>query len=276
MKDDYTLAVLGCGVMGTAVVLAILNSTNPATPKPKRVVLCTASERLALKLKQQFPQCETSFGAESNAEAVGQADVIILGCKPFLCQQVYTEVKGKLNGQQLVISLLAGWTLDQLLVFLPFVARVMTNTPAQFGCGMAVVALSEQAIAGDLSDTVMQLVDPIGKAIQLPEKNMDAATLLVGSGPAFCLLVMEGLIEGGVRMGIPYAAARECAARVMEGTAKMLLAGDDHPAALKAKVCTPGGTTIGGLLAMEDRGVKIGVARGVEEAANIASQLGKK
>ncbi|ODQ79348.1 hypothetical protein BABINDRAFT_161756 [Babjeviella inositovora NRRL Y-12698] len=271
---DYTLTVLGCGVMGTAVISALLSSSDETIPMPKRIILCTGSEKSAVALKQRFPSTETTFGVQNNSKAVADADVLILGCKPFLCQSIYDEVKVALTGKQLVISLLAGWTIDQLKIFSPYIARVMTNTPAAYGCGMAVVAFSEEA--KDYEPLVMKLVDPVGKALQLPEKNMDAATALVGSGPAFCLLAMEGMIEGAIKMGIPYATARECAAKVMEGTAKMLLATDDHPAALKAKVCTPGGTTIGGLLAMEDRGVKIGIARGIEEAANIATQLGKK
>lgn len=273
---DYTITVVGCGVMGTAVVAAILKAKPD--PFPARIICCTGSEALAKTLPTKFDNnsiIETSFGKESNNKAVAAADIIILGCKPFLCQQIYDEIKPSLTGDQLVISLLAGWTIDLLKIFSKYVARVMTNTPAQFGCGMAVVSLSPEA-ESQYEDLVMKLTDPVGKAIKLPEKNMDAATALVGSGPAFCLLMMEALIDGGVRMGIPFAAAKECAAKVMEGTAKMVIETGEHPAALKSKVCTPGGTTIGGLLKMEDAAVRSGIARGVEESANIATQLGKK
>lgn len=273
---DYTIAVLGCGVMGTAVTSAILKTKFD--PYPAKIICCTGSETLAKNLTAKLDGgdlIETSFGKESNNKAVARADVIILGCKPFMCEEVYNQVKDSLTGKQLVISLLAGWTIEQLRIFSPYIARVMTNTPAQFGCGMAVVSFSPEA-EEEYQDLVMKLTDPVGKAIKLPEKNMDAATSLVGSGPAFCLLVMEALIDGGVRMGIPFAAAKECAAKVMEGTAKMVIETGEHPAVLRSKVCTPGGTTIGGLMKMEDAGVRSGIARGVEEAANIATSLGKK
>ncbi|GME72433.1 unnamed protein product [Ambrosiozyma monospora] len=169
---------------------------------------------------------------------------------------------------------MAGWTIDDIKPYSKYVARIMTNTPARFGCGTAIVSLSKEA--EPYEEVVMNLIGTVGKAMRLPEKNMDAATSLVGSGPAFCLLMMEAMIDGGVRMGIPYAVAKECAAKVMEGTAKMVMETGDHPASLKSAVCTPGGTTIGGLMVMEDKGVRSGIARAIEEAANIASELGKK
>ncbi|ODV93862.1 hypothetical protein PACTADRAFT_45551 [Pachysolen tannophilus NRRL Y-2460] len=269
-KGTYTLTVLGCGTMGTAVLAAILNSSF--SPYPSKIICCTGSENSSLKLKQTYPNIEVSFG-DSNLEAVAKADLIILGCKPFMCSQIMESIKSSLH-DQLIISLLAGWTIKNLQTYSPYIARVMTNTPAKYGCGMAVVSLSDEA--EQFNDLVLKLINPIGKAIKLPEKNMDAATSLVGSGPAFCLLMMESLIDGGVKMGLPFVAAKECAAKVMEGTAKMVLESGEHPASLKSAVCTPGGTTIGGLLVMEDKGVRSGIARGVEEAANIASKLGKK
>ena len=83
------------------------------------------------------------------------------------------------------------------------------------------------------------------------------------------------MIDGAVRMGMPYDVASVAAAKVMEGTARMVLETGEHPAALKSKVCTPGGTTIGGLLTMEDRGLRSAIARGVEEAANISASFAK-
>ncbi|KAI0463089.1 hypothetical protein LJB42_003105 [Komagataella kurtzmanii] len=269
--NEYTITILGCGVMGTAVLSAILNSEF--SPYPSRIICCTGSQKSAEKLASTYSKIETSYGSEQNIRAVEESDIIILGCKPFYCEQIMEQVKEGLH-DQLLISLLAGWTLTQLERYSKYVARVMTNTPAKFGCGMACVSLSSHA--EQYEDLVLKLVGPVGKAIRLPEKNMDAATALVGSGPAFCLLMMESLIDGAVQKGLPFAIAKDAAAKVMEGTARMVLETGEHPAALKSAVCTPGGTTIGGLMAMEDRGVRSGIARGVEEAANIATSLGKK
>lgn len=271
--ENYTITVLGCGVMGTAVISAILRSK--VEPFPSKIICCTNTESLSIKLRSKLgDKVEYSFGPENNKAAVSEANVIILGCKPYMFLSIYEQVKDVCK-DQLVISLLAGVTIEELQVMSPYVAKVMTNTPAQFGCGMAGIAFSPEA-ERKFSELVMQLICPIGKAIKLPEKNMDAATSLIGSGPAFCLLFLESLIDGAVRMGIPYDIAKESAVKVMEGTAKMVQETNEHPAVLKSKICTPGGTTIGGLLKMEDAGVRGGVARGVEEAAKISASFAKK
>lgn len=273
---DYTIAVLGCGVMGTAVTTAILNSSFEQYPKT--IICCNNSAGLSQGLQKKLghnPMVEFSYGADSNKEAVKRAQVIILASKPYMYQSIYEQVQTSLTKDQLVISLLAGTTIEELQIFSPYVAKVMTNTPAQFGCGMATIAFSETA-EETYESLVMQLISPVGKAIKIPEKNMDAATALVGSGPAFCLLMMESMIDGAVRMGIPYETAKQCAAKVMEGTGKMVDQTGDHPAVLKSKVCTPGGTTIGGLLKLEDEGVRGAIARAIEESTNISKSFAKK
>jgi pyrroline-5-carboxylate reductase len=141
---------------------------------------------------------------------------------------------------------------------------------------MTVVSLPEDI---EIPDSVYAVIDWIfkntGRCIFLAEKYQDVATALCGSGPAFMYLVLEALCDGAVRMGMPYDVAKECASQVLIGAGKMVQEGG-HPASLRTAVCTPGGTTIGGLLKMEDAGVRAGVARAVEEATNIATALGKK
>lgn len=272
--EEFTLTVLGAGVMGTAVSSAILNSL--VKPYPKKVILCTPQPTDTLEETfAKFDNVEYSFTAEGNKKAVKEADIILLAVKPFMYQQVYDEVKDALTGDQLLISLLAGTTINELSIFTKNVAKVMTNTPARYGCGTAAIAFSPD-VSQEQQELVKKLIEPVGLTVCIPEKNMDIATSLIGSGPAFCLLMMESMIDGAVRMGMPYDVARVSAAKVMEGTAKMLLETGDHPAALKSKVCTPGGTTIGGLLKMEDGALRSTIARGIEEAANISASFAKK
>ena len=274
IKEDYTITVLGCGVMGTAVVSAILKAEF--LPYPAKIICCTSREELALSLKKKLNHeiIKVSYGAEANSVAADKADIVILACKPYMYQTILNQAPIKKDS--LLISLLAGVTTEELSSYSNSVAKVMTNTPAQYGCGTAMVSFSSPGVEEKYGDLVMKLVNPVGLAMKIPEKNMDAATALVGSGPAFCLLMMESLIDGGVRMGLPFAVAKDAAAKVMEGTAKMVLETGDHPAALKSKVCTPGGTTIGGLLKLEDAGVRGSIARAVEEAANISASFAKK
>lgn len=279
IPENYTLTILGAGVMGSAVLSAVIKSKP--SPYPGKIYCCTGSETSAKRLKETYGDAIITTHGSNNIEPVKEADVIILGCKPFMCQTIVNQVKEALNEKKIIISLLAGWTIDQLsnVTGTQYIARVMTNTPAKYGCGTAIVSFSS-GVQGDkyknIRDAIMAIVDTVGMALELPEKNMDAATSLVGSGPAFVLLMMQALAEGGVRMGIPYEVAKKCAAKVMEGTAKMVMESGQHPEALKSMVCTPGGTTIGGLMVLEDKGVRGAISRSVEEAAEIASRLGKK
>lgn len=275
VKDGFTLTVLGAGVMGTAFTSAILSAA--VSPSPGKVYLCVSSDKRVASLKETYPQdfVQVVHDNEAKNRAVKEAEIIILGCKPYNYDVVYEQVKESLDHQPLLLSLLAGTTIEQLSVFTPNVARVMTNTPARYGCGMATVAFSSSADAAQ-KEVVLKLSETLGTAMEIPEKNMDAATALVGSGPAFCLLMMEALYDGGVRMGLPHDVAKTAAAKVMEGTAKMALETGDHPAVLKSKVCTPGGTTIGGLLKLEDGGVRGVISRAVEESANISASFAKK
>ncbi|KAM9927865.1 hypothetical protein OXX59_002209, partial [Metschnikowia pulcherrima] len=201
VSDGFTLVVMGAGVMGSTFTSAILNSD--VKPYPGKVHLCLNSDRKKKELKETYPQefVEVHSDLDAKNKAVAEADVIILGCKPFHYKSVYEEIKGSLGHEPLLLSLLAGVTIDQLSIFTPNVARVMTNTPARYGCGMATVAFASGA-SEQQRKFVLALSDTLGTAMEIPEKNMDAATALVGSGPAFCLLMMEALYDGGVRMGL--------------------------------------------------------------------------
>lgn len=273
--SDFNLAILGCGVMGTAIANAILNSDIPNKPNKIYALNKDLAAFGPVKDKLTHEKIQLCYDVETNKKALADSTVIVLGCKPYMYKVIYEEIKDALNGEQLLISLLAGVTIEELSIYTPYVARIMTNTPAQFGAGTAGIAFSAPA-EEKYSDLAIELIGTVGLAFRLPESNMDAATALIGSGPAFVMLMMEAMIDGGIRMGLTYDVARLSAAKVMEGTAKMVLETGEHPAALKAKVCTPGGTTIGGLLKLEDAGVRGAIARCIEEAANISKSFSKK
>ncbi|CCD26943.1 pyrroline-5-carboxylate reductase NDAI_0J00510 [Naumovozyma dairenensis CBS 421] len=282
----YTLAILGCGVMGQAVLSAIYNAPKAESEEilslyPSKIITCNHDDESAQQvtdLINTFDESPNGIVVEStydqNTGAVKEATVIILGTKPYLAEPVLKGVSDVIT-DKLLISLAAGWTIGQLQDYTKKVSRVMTNTPAKYGYGCAVVSHSPEVVTEE-KQLVSQLIGHVGKYIELPEKNMDAATALVGSGPAFVLLMLESLMESGIKMGIPLKESRECAIKVLEGTAKMVEESGMHPTVLKHQVCTPGGTTIAGLCVMEDKGVKSGIIRGVEEAAKVAAELGKK
>ncbi|SCU77515.1 LADA_0A00848g1_1 [Lachancea dasiensis] len=279
----YTLAILGCGVMGQALLSAIYNApaASPETKEfyPSKIITCNSSKGSAGNVEELIKsfgksandiEVETTF--DDNKRAVNEAQVVLLGTKPYLAQEVLNSVN---VSEKLLLSLVAGWTIEQLGEYSQYVTRIMTNTPAKFGYGMAVLSHSAR-VSNHNKSLVKELVGNIGDCIELPEKNMDAATALVGSGPAFVLLMMESLMESGIKMGIPLKESKQCAIKVLEGTAKMVEKTGEHPSVLKHQVCTPGGTTIAGLCVMEEKGVRSGIVKGVEEAAAVASRLGKK
>jgi pyrroline-5-carboxylate reductase len=275
---DYTLTVLGAGTIGQAFLSAYLSNPNAETA-PSKIIACVNSEKSATKLSQQYQstgtiQFEVCFGEEANSKAVEEAQVVVIGTKPYITEKALEGCKHVGLQGKLLISLVAGWTIAQFETYSSKVSRVMTNTPAKFLYGTAVVANSS-AVTEQERLLILDLMNPIGKVVELPEKNMDAATGLVGSGPAFVLLILEALTEAGISLGIPFKESKECAIKVLEGTSKMAEITGTHPAELKHQVCTPGGTTIAGLVAMEDAGVKSGIIKAVTAAAKRAAELGK-
>lgn len=272
-NNNYNLSILGCGTMGTAVLNSILS--NDTSARPQSISTLTNSERSKSELKAKYgSQIETYLG---NKEAIKKADVIILGLKPYMCASVLGQVKEEIKGK-LIISLVAGWTIEQLSEYSTKVARVMTNTPAKFGYGMAAISVSDEVAANENHelDTINKLMANIGKTLIIPDSKMDTATSLIGSGPAFVLLMLESMIDSGVKLGLSYEDSRKSVLQVVEGTVKMTEETGLHPAVLKSQVCTPGGTTINGVAKMEELGLRSSIVQGVEKAKDVASQLGKK
>lgn len=189
-------------------------------------------------------------------------------------------LKGKL-----LISILAGCTVEQIESILypddsvPTedrcrVVRAMPNTAASVRESMTIIETSSPPLPDRWDKLLTWIFTRVGHVSRLPPDNMDACSSLAGSGPGFMALVLEGLADGGVAMGVPRAEAQIMAAQVMRGMSTMVLDGE-HPSLLKEQICTPGGCTVGGLLVLEENGVRGSIARSVRDAAVIASQLGQ-
>ncbi|ANB12484.1 pyrroline-5-carboxylate reductase [Sugiyamaella lignohabitans] len=289
LERGYTIGALACGTMGTAVLSAILRGVGEIGESegggeeeglvlPGKFYATVHSEKSYDRLGKQFGSKVELL--RSNEELVEKSDVILLGCKPFMAEKILSAIpESAYTKKKIVVSLLAGKTisfLKQLTYSKALVARAMTNTPSKIGAGMTVVSVDPaEPASSSVQTSVGWIFKQTGRCLFLDEKHQDAATALCGSGPAFLYVVTEALIEGGVRMGLPYAIAQECAAQVVAGSGQMVLESNEHPAVLKSQVCTPGGTTIGGLLVMEDNHVRSSISRAVEEAANIAASFAK-
>ena len=192
-------------------------------------------------------------------------------------------MKDALHGKVLV-SILAGVTQQQIEGFLYpegtekvdgacRIVRVMPNTASFVGESMSVIQTSTPPLSESQHALVNFIFSSIGRVVELPPAQMDISTALCGSGPAFFALILEAAADGAVAMGLPRAEAQLMAAQTMRGTTGLVLNGE-HPAVLKDKVSTPGGCTIGGLMSLEEDGVRGSMAKAIREACVVASRLG--
>lgn len=177
---------------------------------------------------------------------------------------------------KLLVSICAGVTISQLRGLLRSdtrVIRAMPNTPCRIQQGMTVISCDDTTTESDQM-LVSYIFDQTGRTLILDEKHQDTATALCGSGPAFVCVLLEAMADGGVMMGIPRKEAQILVAQTLQGTARMVLDGQ-MPAQIRNDVATPGGCTIGGLLEMEDGGIRSAMARTIQTTTNIASSLGQ-
>lgn len=253
---------------------------------PSRFIACVKREESAKRLRETFRSLAGGGGEAvevivgQNTAAVQQSDVVLLCCKPQAARLILKEsgIKEAL-AEKLLISILAGVTITQLSDWvLPSttVIRAMPNTPCRIREGMTVVSNLPPSDAEGLNkEIVLKVFSSIGRCRFLEERHFDACTALSGSGPAFACIFLEAMADGGVMMGLPRAEALELAAQTLQGTARMTLQSDVHPAQIKDSVTTPGGCTIAGLLALEDGRVRSTIARAIQVATERASELGQ-
>jgi pyrroline-5-carboxylate reductase len=266
--SDTTIAIVGCGKMGEAIVAGLL-----AASADLNIVATARSETRRDQLTERYGIRTT----HDNGQAIGDASVAILCVKPQMVHGLLSQggVREALSGK-LLISICAGVTVAQLSKWAPgaYVMRAMPNTPALIREGMTVVSPGPGVSKAQLA-LAQDIFESVGRCIVLEEKHLDAVTGLSGSGPAFACVLLESMADGGVMMGLPREVAVELAAQTMQGAARLVLSTGLHPAALKDQVTTPAGCTIAGLLMMEDGRIRSTLARTIQEATAVASGLGK-
>jgi pyrroline-5-carboxylate reductase len=211
-----------------------------------------------------------------NRQAVAWGDVVILAVKPQVLAPVLQELGAELH-RVLLISIAAGVTIQTIMSHVPSakrVIRVMPNMPALVREGMTALAWSGTVPEQDqeIARTVFQAV---GRVIPIEERLMDAVTGLSGSGPAYVFQAIEALADGGVKMGLPRQTAEVLAAQTVLGAAKMVLESGEHPAKLKDRVASPGGTTIAGLHRLEEGRFRATLIGAVEAATKRSQELAR-
>lgn len=268
---SHKLAIIGAGQMAEALAGGILASRWCA---PASVRVTDVSQERRDLMKSRFG---VAVGTD-NREAAGWAEVVLLAVKPQTMSSVLEELSQVLPGR-LVISIAAGWTIQRLGQGFeqskqpPRIVRVMPNTPALVREGMSAIACGSGVSEAD-AQLARTLFESVGRVVTVEERVMDAVTGLSGSGPAYVFLAIEALADGGVKMGLTRPVASLLAAQTVLGAAKMVLETDEHPARLKDRVASPGGTTIAGLHELEQGGLRATLMAAVEAATNRSKELG--
>lgn len=213
--------------------------------------------------------------AATGAEAAAAAPILFLAVKPQQAAVACREIAAALASGSVVVSIVAGLPMAKLASLLGTnrIVRVMPNTPCLVGKGVSVVCRAAD-VSAETGIRVADLLGAVGHVHEVDEGLLDAVTGLSGSGPGFVALLVEALSDGGVKAGLPRPLALALAVETLAGTAALLEQTGEHPAQIKDRVSSPGGTTIAGLAVLEQRGVRGAVIDAVVAAATRAKELG--
>lgn len=262
------LGFIGAGNMGSAIISGVLHSGVLSVKE--------------IGISRRRPELSADFSAQgvfltdSNEELVRRCDCIVLAVKPISVREVVQGVFEALHGK-LVISIVAGYTYEMLAGLLPNDTRfvcVMPNTPLSVSEGMSVIC-SRCTCTQEEFDFTQSLFRGAGKVAVVEERIYTAANTLSGCGPAFVFEFIEALADGAVRCGVPRKLAYELAAQTLIGSAKMVLDTGKHPGELKDAVCSPGGTTIEGVYALERGGMRAAVMEAVSASVEKTLRVAK-
>lgn len=212
---------------------------------------------------------------DNNLDVVDQSDIVVLAVKPNIALVILDEIKDKMDQTKLLVSLVSGLSVNDIKMVLGQdqpVLRTMPNVNVEIGAGMTAV-VSDQDLDTAPYAAGVEIFEKIGGSIEISEDDFPAFSALAGSSPAYVYLFIDALSRAGVKYGFTKEAATKIAAQVVAGSAKMVQESDDIPYGLIDKVSSPGGTTVAGLLAMEEAGLSTAVVKGID--ATIAKELGE-
>lgn len=264
--------LIGGGVMGEALLSRLITH---GIYQPSEVIV---SEPLSARqgfLQQQY---DVTVTADNSLVFSLASEVVFLAVKPQVFTAIAQEIASIIDIEHspLVISILAGVSLSQLEAAFPQlpVIRAMPNTPATVGAGITAMCLGAYT-NNKHQQTAQEIFSAVGEVVEVSEALMDAVTGLSGSGPAYVALMVEALADGGVAAGLPRAIANQLALQTVLGTARLLEESKMHPAELKDRVTSPGGTTIAGIAQLEKAGFRSALIEAVKAAAQRSQELGK-
>jgi pyrroline-5-carboxylate reductase len=261
-----TLAVLGAGKMGEALLSGLLRA---GTAAGDLVASVRTDERAALLAERYGIATATSAGA------AGKAETLLLAVKPQDMERLLEEIADAVTPAHLVISVAAGIPtafIEKRLADGVPVVRVMSNTPVLVDEAMSAISPGRHATEEHLV-RAEELLGHVGKVLRVPESQQDAVTALSGSGPAYFFYLVEAMIDAGILLGIPRTVAADLLVQTAIGAAVMLRDTGEHPVKLREAVTSPGGTTINAIRELEKHGVRAALIAAIEAARDRSQQL---
>lgn len=269
MEVELDVGFIGCGNMAEALIKGLLAS-KPNLTLYGHEPLANRREELSVRYPLRF--------CADNLELARECRIIFLAVKPQVADAVLKELKSVLRHDRLLISIMAGISTVYLEGYFSSptrIVRAMPNTPALVGQGATAICSGSAALAGDM-ETAESLLSAVGSVFPVSEAQMDSVTGLSGSGPAYVFTFIEALADAGVLEGLPRDTALSLAVQTVLGAAALVQESGAHPAALRDKVCSPGGTTIRAMKTLEKNGFHNAVMEAVMASASRSRQLGKK
>lgn len=263
------IGFIGMGNMGYAMLKGALGIFN----KEDLIFTDANSDIVSRVSKETGVDC-----VETNAELANSAKYIVLAVKPQYYNQVLKNIENVVKSDHVIISIAPGITIQNLKDSLGFdtrIVRAMPNTPALLGEGMTGICYDAKLFSFEEKDVISKFFSSFGKYKIVEERLMSAVTCTSGSSPAYVYMFIEAMADAVVMKGMPRAAAYEMVAQTVLGAAKMVLETGKHPGELKDMVCSPGGTTIAGVAALEENGFRNSLIKATEACYNVAEGFRK-
>ncbi|KAF0696295.1 Aste57867_12928 [Aphanomyces stellatus] len=263
------LTFIGGGNMAEAIISGILAQELLS---PKNIMVSAPTKATRDKFERMFIPT-----ADKNKKALADADVVVVAVKPQVLPQIYPDMLEYMNPNTLVISIAAGVTIDEFKAVLgpeACVVRSMPNTPAMIGEGITVWAQSSN-VSEEQHKLTKAILGSFGHEVFVDdEKNLDMATALSGSGPAYFFLVAEAMIDAGVHMGFARSVAQKLVQQTMLGSALYMQSSGKHPVVLRNNITSPGGTTAAAMYRAEKSGFRAVIADSIWAAYERSKELG--
>mgnify|MGYP000522505994 FL=1 len=261
------IGFIGMGNMGYSMLKGVLNYLNPQDI----IFTCLSSEK-----KEKISNETGVRYAESNAECANSAKYIILAVKPQVYNTVLKNIQNVITEESVIISLAPGITIAAIKEELGAdikVVRAMPNTPALVGEGMTGICYENGELDFAEKEFVEQFFNSFGKVVTVPEKLMSGVVCASGSSPAYVYMFIEALADSVVKYGIPRQDAYKLVAQTVLGSAKMVLETGEHPGKLKDNVCSPAGTTIQGVAALEEFGFRNAIIKATDKCFEACNKI---